>query len=403
MDIKYNVFISSTYDDLIEEREKIVEVLLSMDCMPRNMETFYACDMSTWERIQEILLKCDYFIIVLAGRYGSICEQTGKCFTQMEYEFAKANNIPISRFLYKCPHQLPFDKHDNDIGCQVKFEQFRSMLQEGQIVKYWSNSDELACSVAVALHHFILSSAVKEQNINQENIEIFDNLDKTEEVLRNTVSYNTIRLFHHYVSDFNKFIQYNAKSDYKFDLLINDEYRFFVCEIANILLSSGFNMLSIVLDNIKLGNSVPIFNVLKRRNYNFGEVGNNELFNILFEFQGFVSGKILLCYKESFINKIYGILSYKHSIDWSIVEEKIKCSVLQEISSIFVGCALTSFSTMLNVKTRISKVVANKNLDSINIFDCDEEVYTIKISNIKYKFDSFLILNQAAIRKMMKI
>ena len=86
MDKKYKIFISSTKDDLKIEREKIQNTLLSMDCIPKNMETFYATDLSTWDHLKNILSTCDYCIIVVAARYGSICEQTGKSFTQMEYE-----------------------------------------------------------------------------------------------------------------------------------------------------------------------------------------------------------------------------------------------------------------------------------------------------------------------------
>ena len=39
---KYQVFISSTYTDLIEERNKVQEILLMADCIPAGMEAFVA-------------------------------------------------------------------------------------------------------------------------------------------------------------------------------------------------------------------------------------------------------------------------------------------------------------------------------------------------------------------------
>lgn len=42
MEKKYQVFISSTYTDLIEERKKVQEILLMADCIPAGMEAFVA-------------------------------------------------------------------------------------------------------------------------------------------------------------------------------------------------------------------------------------------------------------------------------------------------------------------------------------------------------------------------
>ena len=44
MERKYQVFISSTYTDLKEERQNIIDVLLMADCIPAGMEAFAASD-----------------------------------------------------------------------------------------------------------------------------------------------------------------------------------------------------------------------------------------------------------------------------------------------------------------------------------------------------------------------
>lgn len=38
MEKKYQVFVSSTYEDLQEERKKVMEALLQMNCFPVGME-----------------------------------------------------------------------------------------------------------------------------------------------------------------------------------------------------------------------------------------------------------------------------------------------------------------------------------------------------------------------------
>ena len=57
MDKKYQVFISSTYLDLIPEREKARDVILSMYHFPIGMEMFSAADEEQWERRKQELLQ----------------------------------------------------------------------------------------------------------------------------------------------------------------------------------------------------------------------------------------------------------------------------------------------------------------------------------------------------------
>lgn len=44
MDKRYQVFISSTYVDLQEERQSVLQTLMEMDCIPAGMELFPAAD-----------------------------------------------------------------------------------------------------------------------------------------------------------------------------------------------------------------------------------------------------------------------------------------------------------------------------------------------------------------------
>ena len=51
MDKKYQIFISSTYEDLKEERKKVIEAILTMNHFPVGMEMFSAADEEQWEII----------------------------------------------------------------------------------------------------------------------------------------------------------------------------------------------------------------------------------------------------------------------------------------------------------------------------------------------------------------
>lgn len=67
MEKKYQVFVSSTYEDLQEERKKVMEALLQMNCFPVGMEYFNASDSSQWEVIKSLIRECDYYVLIVAG------------------------------------------------------------------------------------------------------------------------------------------------------------------------------------------------------------------------------------------------------------------------------------------------------------------------------------------------
>ena len=95
MEKKYQVFVSSTYEDLKEERKVVMEALLQMNCFPIGMEYFNAADDSQWDVIKSLIDECDYYVLIIAGKYGSIDKSTGKSYTQKEYEYAVSKNVPI--------------------------------------------------------------------------------------------------------------------------------------------------------------------------------------------------------------------------------------------------------------------------------------------------------------------
>ncbi len=99
MDKKYQVFVSSTFSDLIDERQEVMQALLELDCIPVGMELFPAADDDQWTLIKGLIDDCDYYVLIQAGRYGSI-GPSGKSYTQMEYEYALEKDIPIISFLH---------------------------------------------------------------------------------------------------------------------------------------------------------------------------------------------------------------------------------------------------------------------------------------------------------------
>ncbi|MGN1152692.1 MAG: DUF4062 domain-containing protein [Candidatus Gastranaerophilaceae bacterium] len=58
-DKKYQIFVSSTYKDLKNERKAVIEQILNMGHLPVGMELFVASDDEQFEYIKRITNNCD--------------------------------------------------------------------------------------------------------------------------------------------------------------------------------------------------------------------------------------------------------------------------------------------------------------------------------------------------------
>ncbi|CAI3144590.1 DUF4062 domain-containing protein [Acinetobacter baumannii] len=92
---KYQVFISSTYTDLLNERQAAVEAILKAGHIPAGMELFTSTNKSQWTIIQRWIDESDIYMLILGGRYGSIDPESGKSYTHLEYEYAHSINKPL--------------------------------------------------------------------------------------------------------------------------------------------------------------------------------------------------------------------------------------------------------------------------------------------------------------------
>lgn len=94
MDRKLQVFVSSTFTDLIEERQAAVSAILKSGHMPAGMELFTAGDKSQWDTITKWIDESDVYLLILGGRYGSIEPESGLSYTELEYDYAISKGKP---------------------------------------------------------------------------------------------------------------------------------------------------------------------------------------------------------------------------------------------------------------------------------------------------------------------
>lgn len=92
---KFSIFISSTYEDLKKERQALIGVALENNFIPVGMEQFHAAPTSQWNVITKMIDECDFYLLVVGGRYGSIDTESGISYTEKEYNYAKSKGMPV--------------------------------------------------------------------------------------------------------------------------------------------------------------------------------------------------------------------------------------------------------------------------------------------------------------------
>jgi hypothetical protein len=150
MNKRYQIFISSTYSDLKEERSKVMQAIMSMDCIPAGMELFPAIDEEQFNFIKKVIDDCDYYILIIGGRYGTISDD-GISYTEKEYDYAISCQIPVITFLHKNIGQIPREKTETNLELMKKLQAFQEKVKKGRLVKFWSDASELTGMVAISL------------------------------------------------------------------------------------------------------------------------------------------------------------------------------------------------------------------------------------------------------------
>jgi hypothetical protein len=156
MDKRYQVFISSTYSDLMEERKEIIQALLELDSIPAGMELFPAADEDQWTLIKKVIDDCDYYIIIVAGRYGSIGPD-GMSYTEMEFRYARDSGKPIIGFVHKEPEKIAAGLCEATAEGRARLDEFREMVK-GKPCRFYTNPTELGSQVSRSLVKLIKST-----------------------------------------------------------------------------------------------------------------------------------------------------------------------------------------------------------------------------------------------------
>ena len=146
-------FISSTYSDLVEERALIIKLLLEAGHEPIGFELLSAMTTTMEESINDLIESCDYGILLIGDRYGSLASN-GKSFVENEYV----------KLIESKKRILPFIKKSSVCGTDEKIylDNFKRQVFN-RLCSIWEDKNELAQKIMITIHY--LSTAGSEDSV----------------------------------------------------------------------------------------------------------------------------------------------------------------------------------------------------------------------------------------------
>jgi len=148
MNKKYQIFVSSTYDDLKKERDQVIKAILEMGHIPVGMEMFSAGDEEQWKVIKRAIDESDYYVVIVAHRYGS--EVDGVSYTEMEYDYALSKGVPVIGLIVEDTVSWPSNLIDKESEKIEKLVQFKNKIKK-KMVSFWKNTEDLYGKGSISL------------------------------------------------------------------------------------------------------------------------------------------------------------------------------------------------------------------------------------------------------------
>lgn len=148
---RHQVFLSSTFEDLKDERQAVTLTLLEHKCIPAGMELFPAGDFDPWEVIKDVIAQSDYYIVIIAGKYGSCPRHSTISFTEREFRYAESLKKPIAAFIRENIDSLPAKFVERSRNERQRLDRFIARTKK-KLVRPWKDTGALVSHVSSAIN-----------------------------------------------------------------------------------------------------------------------------------------------------------------------------------------------------------------------------------------------------------
>lgn len=154
---KLQVFVSSTYTDLHDERQAAVQAILTAGHIPAGMELFAAGDETQMNAIKRWIDESDVYMLIMGGRYGSIEPKSQKSYIHLEYEYALEKGKPLFAVVIDEGH---LDEKVRKDGLKAiekdypnKLKDFRELVCS-KMVRFWSDPKDIKLAIMETMADF---------------------------------------------------------------------------------------------------------------------------------------------------------------------------------------------------------------------------------------------------------
>ncbi|MEK5277961.1 MULTISPECIES: DUF4062 domain-containing protein [Paenibacillus] len=198
---KLQVFISSTYIDLIAERQAAVEAILDAGHIPAGMELFQAGSQSQKETIERWIDESDVYLLILGSRYGSIEPDSKMSYTHWEYDYAGKKDKPRFSVVISEKAREEKGKMNSNFIEQEHYQEYKKFKQEvlEQIARMFEDTKDIKLAIHGALNDILERnpnlhgwvSGIEFEKLKQENMKLKNKTVIPQQKVKRTVSSQT--------------------------------------------------------------------------------------------------------------------------------------------------------------------------------------------------------------------
>lgn len=217
MDKKYQIFVSSTFVDLKEERQAVLSAVQVVGDIPSGMELFPATDEEQFNFIKRIIDNSDYYVLIVAGRYGSVASD-GVSYTEKEYDYAVSKGIHVLAFV-RNEEAITVENRETDPSKIQKLKALKEKVQTGRVVRSWNQKSDLVSSVLTSLfqekEYYPAAGWIRANKVlSSENMVELSQLRKEVAELRDYKLQQEAKRYVDNIADFDDAITLNFKHNY---------------------------------------------------------------------------------------------------------------------------------------------------------------------------------------------
>ena len=153
----FKIFISSTFEDLQDQRKQAIEVIFERGHIPIALERFSPANENDLEVIRSAIADCQIYITILGHRYGEIVPGHGISFTELEFNIAEENGLLILVFVLNRQEmmnrrELLNEKIEKEKREKYNFPQYERFFENiKHFKKFWGHNDQFKFLVATAI------------------------------------------------------------------------------------------------------------------------------------------------------------------------------------------------------------------------------------------------------------